>query len=117
MDALTLWGFAVDAEIDTFTLGGAPRRSSADWRFKVKNLSSTYTAKDVSVHIDGDEAWQLLLSLDGDSWAATVELGDLFATGVSQPIWLRRVTPSYAVISANTAMMRVHADHWAYALI
>lgn len=116
MDELALWGFAVDAEIGVFSLGAAPRRSSADWRFKVKNLSSTYTAKDVSVHIDGAEAWQLLLSLDGSSWTASADLGDVGANAVTPPIWLRRVTPSTATIGVNTATMRVHADHWAYAL-
>lgn len=117
MDRLALWGFAVDAELDTFTLGDAPRRSSADWRFRVRNMSGTYIAKAVTVHLEGDDATQLLLSLDGDTWAASAELGDVNAFSVSGPIWLRLVTPSTADTGASTATVRVHADHWAYALI
>ncbi len=116
MDKLTVWGFAVDAQIAEFSLGDAPKRSSADWRFKVKNLSSTYTANDVTVHLDGPDAWQLLLSLDGTTWTASVDLGTVAATAVTAPIWLRRVTPSTAGTGPATATMRVHADSWAYAL-
>jgi len=116
VDRLALWGFAANAEVAGFTLGDAPQRSSADWRFRVKNLSSTYTARTVTVHLDGDDSWQLLLSLDGVTWTATASLGDVNANAVTAPVWLRRVTPSTASAGPADATMRVHADHWVYTL-
>lgn len=114
MDSLALWGFAADYEIVGLNLGSVPRRSSEDLRFRVKNLSRTYTAHTVVLDFTGAQSWQYLLSLDGVDYRASVNLSDLAPGALTGGIYLRRITPSTAPLGAQTATVRLTADSWTY---
>lgn len=113
MDTLAIWGFTTDAAATRLNMGAAtPLRTTNDLRFRVKNTSTLYAAKAVTVSLTGPDAGQLYLSLDGITFTATAELGDLAATATSAPIWLRRVTPSTAALGAHTATVQATPTAW-----
>lgn len=114
-DMLALWGEQRSARIARIDFGAVPARSSSDIRFRVKNLSSQYTAKQTVVSVEdvtAGAAAQLLLSLDGVNFAATVDLGDIPAAGISPVVTLRRTTEENALIAAHESTIRVHATSW-----
>jgi hypothetical protein len=86
--------------------GDAVRGSAQDRVFRVRNCSTTLTARRVAVAsriVPGDEASsgppvasQFLLSTDGLRYAPHVSLGDLAPDSISAPVRVRRVTPSTA---------------------
>lgn len=114
-DMLALWGEQRSARITRIDFGSVPARSSGDVRFRVKNLSAQYTAQDTVVCVEAataDAAAQLLLSLDGLTFTATVSLGDIPAAGISPAVTLRRATASDAPRGTTEATLRVHANAW-----
>jgi hypothetical protein len=86
--------------------GDAVRGSAEDRAFRVRNCSTTLTARQVVVAsriVPGDEASsgppvasQFLVSIDGLRYFPHVSLGDLAPDSISAPVRLRRVTPSTA---------------------
>lgn len=119
-DQLALWGAATDARINRIDFGAVPARSSGDVQVRVKNQSSQYTAHGVVVTVEDVDpagaATQLLLSLDGRTFTASVSLGDLIPTATSTLIWLRRATASDAPTGLTQARLRAHASTWTPAL-
>jgi hypothetical protein len=112
MDTLIFWMFAGDAELQAVDFGACPRRSSDDVPFRVKNDSTSYVAEQVTVSVTGAQAWNYLLSLDADHFAATVELGDLPPSGYSDGIYLRRVTPSDAPLGEQAVDVIAQPAAW-----
>ncbi len=120
--SLTFYHPALDEGLgpDFFAWGTVPRGSSDDMMFRLRNVSSTYDAVDVTVAIDesgtpGSPAAgsQHYLSLDGLVFAATVSLDNLAADTVSPLIWLRRVTPSTATAGGPYGFkLRATAVSW-----
>lgn len=117
-DLLALWGVTRDARIVRLDWGTVPPRSSGDVKIRVKNESTQYTAHDVTVSLEdvtAGAAARFLLSLDGNAFTATVNLGDLPATAISAVVWIRRATPSDAATGPTNCQLRVHATAWAAA--
>lgn len=111
MDALAFMSVAADATLISFVLGTVAARSSADYRARVANRSTVYLAGQVSVWVDGEDADQFLLSPDGLYFARTLTVGDLPASAVSSPFYLRRITPA-AASGACLATLRAAAQTW-----
>lgn len=105
-DTLDFWHPRQDRKIpdDWFDWGVVARGSSADKQFRVRNLSSVYTARDVVVslhHLDlYDPALpvhvQHLLTQDGRTWFASITIGDLIPRALSPMLTVRRVTAAVA---------------------
>jgi hypothetical protein len=101
-DCLAFWHPSLDEEVsdDYLDWGAVARASSADRVVRVRNMSTDYTAVGVTVAVQAPPddtavpgtAVQHLLSADGDTFAATAELGDLDPLQTSGPLALRRVT-------------------------
>lgn len=113
MDTLAIWMFNTDAQVRDIGFGKAPRRSSGDVLFRVKNRSASYVATDVIVTLVGTYAWHYYLSLDGEQFGAAVELGDLAPGDYSSGITLRRVTPSDAPLGEQSVDIVATAATWA----
>lgn len=93
-------------------LGPVAPRSSDDLDMQIFNSSPSFQAEDVAVTVAGDDAGQLLLSLDGDSFFRTVTLGDIPPGAVSTVFTVRRVTPSDAAAGSNTAELSAAPAAW-----
>ncbi len=121
-DTLAFWAPYSDERlaVDYFDWGVAVPGSSADKEFRVRNLSSVYTARDVEVSIQelntGDAtvsvAAQHYLSLDGRNFAAVAQIGSLAAQAISDRIVLRRVTAINADLGEHDFQLLAHADSW-----
>ena len=110
-DTLVLYDATLDVPLAAGFLGWGTviRRSSAERTFRVANTSLIYTAETVTIAVadtgaaaDPSQAATHLLSLDGRSFTAGLDLGDLPPGTASSPITLRRVTPSTADTGAWT---------------
>lgn len=97
----------------TLNLGSIAARSSDDLMLQVVNGSDTYQARDVSVTVSGADAQQLYLSLDGDDFAASIEVGSIAPGSGCTPFWLRRVTPS-TFTGAATATLSATPTEWTH---
>lgn len=88
-----------------FDWGNTPRQSTGQVAFRLKNMSPTLTANDVVVSMDAltdttpSVPAQHLLSLDAVHWYSSIDLGDIAPNGLSPVAYLRRVTPSNAVLT------------------
>lgn len=114
-DSLAFWGLSINARVGRINFGSVPKRSSEDQLFRVKNESAQYTAQAVVISLEdvtADTAAQYLLSVDGQSFAATANLGDLHAQALSPTVWLRRATPSTSATGALECKIRAHATAW-----
>lgn len=98
-DRLEIWHPTLDQRVGPayFDWGDTPRGSSDDLTFRVKNISSAKTALSVRVAMEAltDTSPTVLsqeaLSLDGSSWLAQVNVGDLAPGEISaQTVTLRR---------------------------
>lgn len=120
-DRLDLWHPTADAKLPPAWLdwGDVPRSSSAQTSFRVKNLSGTKTAGNarVSTTVLTDTTpsvpAQHLFSLDGVNFSAQVNVGSLGPGAVSAPVYIRRVTPSNAVLGLWAFRVRAQADTFA----
>lgn len=95
-------------------LGTAGSGSSGDVTFQVINQSTLYTAASVIVSITGANSNDLLISLDGQEFAATVELGDMVPGAISPVIYLRRVTPAAQATGLKSAEIQLTTTSWSY---
>jgi hypothetical protein len=97
--------------------GDVIQSSSADTELQVTNGSPTRTATDIEVftEINTDStpsvSAQYLVSTDGVNFAATITIPTLIP-GQSAPIWLRRVTPSNAVLGSWCPRLVARAGAW-----
>lgn len=117
---LSLVKVGADERIDPAYLdwGNVPRSSTADKTFRVKNLSSTLTARSVRVALEAltnttpSVPAQHTLSYNGGPFLAQVNLGDLAPGAISATITLRRITPSNAVLGLWWLRTFAEADSW-----
>jgi len=113
---IEFWHPTIDQKISPsdFDWGDCPRYSTGQVSFRLKNMSPTLTAFGVLVSMlaltdtTPSVPAQHFLSDDGVHWAATVDAGAIASSGMSPILYLRRVTPSNAVLST---------PRWAFHLI
>lgn len=91
MDALSFYDVDNVALITTLDLGEVAPSSSDDITLRVVNISDQHQADDVTVSTD---APGLLLSVDGEVFTASIDVGGIVPKGTSAPFVLRRVTAS-----------------------
>jgi hypothetical protein len=99
-------------QIDDLDYGAVAPASSDDTSLFVFNDSDTYQANDVVVTLDGDDADQLWLSLDGEVFGTTVEVGDIPPNAGSAAFVLRRVTASTTSTGPCTAELIATPGSW-----
>ncbi len=105
-DRIEFWSPTVDQKINVGALdwGNTPRYSTDQRTFRLKNMSPTLTAHAVIVSMavltdtNPSVPAQNFLSRDGTFWAAEIDAGTLSPLGMSPTLYLRRVTPSNAVL-------------------
>ncbi len=112
MDSLAFWMFNADGKIDALNFRNSPRRTSADVMFRVYNASTSYTAVDVTVSLTGERAHTYYLSLDGENFAAALDLGDLAPGTYTEGITLRRCTPTDAPLGEEAVEVVAQAANW-----
>lgn len=112
MESLSFYEVEKAAEITGLVLGTVAPSSSEDLMLKVVNDSDIYQASEVSVSVTGDDAVQLWLSADGDTFGPTLELGDISPGGNSDAFWLRRVTVSTEPAAGCTATLAAVPAAW-----
>lgn len=116
-DRIAFWHPDVDEEMPPayFDWGNAPRGSSADRTFRVKNLSADKTANDITLYVEAltpgvpSVAGMHLISENGGStFLTSITIDELAPGEVSDELILRRVVPTNASVSVWSA--RVAAD-------
>lgn len=112
MDTLAFWMYSADGSINSINFGPAPRRSSADVSFRLFNASTVYTANEVLVTVEGTRGFTYYLSTDGESFAGSIDLGDMAPGTYTGELTLRRVTPSDAPLGAETVTVVATAATW-----
>ncbi len=94
-DTLAIWTADGNSAVTAVAFGTVAAGSSSDYTFRVRNQSGQYTASNVTVAVqnaDGSEAVDFYLGFPGGTFTATVSLGTLQPSAVSQLVVLRRVT-------------------------
>lgn len=115
-DRLEIWHPTLDQRVGPayFDMGDTPRGSTGDLTFRVKNISTAKTALSCRVAMDAltDTTPTVLsqeaLSLDGSSWTAQVNVGDLGPGVISQIVTLRRTLVDTAML--GTWSFRVFSE-------
>lgn len=105
-DRIEFWHPTIDQKINVGALdwGNTPRQSTDQRTFRLKNMSPTLTAFGVIVSAAAltdttpSVPAQNFLSDDATLWVASVDAGTLSPLGMSPTLYLRRVTPSNAVL-------------------
>lgn len=113
---IEFWHPTIDQKISPgdFDWGNCPRQSTGQLSFRLKNMSDTLTAFGVVVSMlaltdtTPSVPAQHFLSDDAAHWAATLNAGAIASSGLSPILYLRRVTPSNAVLTT---------PRWAFHLI
>lgn len=115
-DRLLLWDQTLNQRVSPtlFEWGDKPRGSVTDRTFRVKNMSTTLRATSVRVAMEvltdanPSVPGQHQLSLDGTTWLAQVNVGNLEPGAISAPVTLRYSPSLTAALSLWT--MRVFAE-------
>lgn len=102
-----------------FDWGDVPRGTTADKTFKIKNLSSTLTATDVTLFIESLtaaapplEGMFLLSDNGGSSFLPGLNLGDLPPGGFSALLTVRRNVPTNASVSVWSIRLIADVTEW-----
>ncbi len=121
-DTLDFWHPKMDARVpdDYFNWGVVAPGSSEDRVFRVRNLSFRYTALSVVVSLTEtgkldpalSVAAQHYLSLDGRTFAATAQIGDIPPRVISDLITLRRVTSRQADVGPGEFQLAAQPTDW-----
>jgi hypothetical protein len=112
MDVLSIYD-VVAAELTTaIDIGTVAASTSDDTLLRVFNASDSYQAEDVTVSLTGANENQLYLSLDGDSYAASINVGDIPPGAYSPQFTLRRVTHYQVGAGTYTAVLVATATAW-----
>lgn len=119
-DRLAIWHPTLDQRVDPahFDWGDAPRNSSDDVTFRVKNLSPTLTASTIVVDVEcptdttPSVAGQHTIS-NGGAFAASQTIASLAPGAISTVHTLRRTTPTNAVLSLWFPRIKAVAGSWA----
>ena len=117
---LALWHPILDQRVPGghFDWGNAPRQSSADVTFRVKNLSTSRRADAVVLNLDAltdatpSVPAQHLLSYAASAYAATVTIPSIAPGAISKLVTLRRITPSTAAAGPWAARLHAQASTW-----
>lgn len=114
MESLVFHDYASTDPLDFYyILGNAAPGSSSDVILRIGNTSDTYQAEDVKVSIKKQYSWQSLwLSVDGDAFFASIEIGDIPPDSLSPPFWLRRVTASSDGDGTRFAILDAKPSAW-----
>jgi hypothetical protein len=112
MPFLQFFDVETQANISTLNIGTVAPSSSDDTPLRLLNTSDQFQAEDVTVAATGTDAVQLWLSLDGDSFAASINIGDIPPSGTSDTFWLRRVTPSTSATGGRSAALSATPAAW-----
>lgn len=114
-DRLVAWSPSTDTALSTYDWGHLPAGSAADTSLRVKNLSTVYTARDVTTNIwysSGTGQYQFTVSLDGLVFVNTLHLGDIPPTAVVGPITVRRATPSTLAAGYGLCYLDLQPASW-----
>lgn len=111
-DTLAFWMYSADGQVNSISFGNAPRRSSSDVMFRLVNASTSYTANAVTVFLRGSRSTSYYLSLDGESFAAAVDMGDMAPGTYTEGITLRRITPPDAALGKESIEVVAAATSW-----
>jgi hypothetical protein len=120
-DALLVWQDVADLPVTGawFDFGDVARGSSSDRLFRVKNVSASKTAHDVTIFREAltdaspSVVDDFVLSSDGGTtWLSSLTLGDMAPGAVSSVLKVRRTTPTNAALSVWSARMVVEAASW-----
>lgn len=122
-DRMLIWDPVLDSRIapDHFEWGDVPRESIQERTFRIKNRSTTLTAQSVRVAMEvlNDTTPSIIaqhqLSVDGTTWLAQVNIGDLAPGAVSAPITLRYTVDPGATLSLWTLRLFAEATTWGVA--
>jgi hypothetical protein len=117
---LQLWHPWLDQPVPAghFDWGNVPYSSSAQQSFRVRNLSPSRTAQQITLSVDAltdanpPFARQLLLSYDGSGYAGTTSIISLSPGATSRVATVRRVTPHDAVGGAWAQRVLAGAAVW-----
>ena len=114
-DGLTLRNVA-DTGLADFWFGDVDHNVPVVQSFRVKNLSSA-DAQQVVVSIQPDDSHlqtspeSLALSIDGETWAPKISLGDISAGGISDEMHIRMLAhPS--TVGRRSALVVARAGRW-----
>lgn len=118
-DRLEIWHPTLDQRLTGayFDYGNVPRGSTEDRTFRVKNLSSVYTANSVNVAFDAltdgspSVPGQFTVS-QGGSFAAQQTLSSIAPGAISPVLTVRRITPTNAQLSLWTFRIKATAASW-----
>lgn len=102
-----------------FDWGDVARSSSADRKFRIKNLSPTLTAEDIDVYVEAltpgvpsVAGMHTLSDNNGASFFPGLVLPDLSPGAISDVLTLRRVIPSNAQVSVWSARVAADVGEW-----
>jgi hypothetical protein len=120
-DRLAMWDPVSDVQLSATHLdwGNAPRGSSDDRSFRIKNLSASLTATDIDVYAQAltpgspsVAAMHLFSDNGGATFLTTVNVASLAPGAVSPEIIVRRVVPADAPISVWSARVAADVSTW-----
>lgn len=115
METLVFYEYTTSDVLIGLDFGAVAPRSSADTMLRIGNPSDIYQAEDVIVTVADDaDGGQLWISLDGDVFGTSIDLGDVPPNSVSGPFWLRRVTASTQADGECAATLRAYPTAWVY---
>ena len=118
---LTLWRADQDrmVEYGHLSWGDHSLSSSTDKIFRLKNSSTSFSAKNIRVTVE-DELWyenpypsqQLMFSWDGITWTEQLAISEIGAGTVSPAIRVRRNTPAYAALGTWSPRIVFDVGEW-----
>lgn len=118
VDRLAFWHPTLDQVIDPAALdfGDIPQGTSNTLEFRVKNLSSSKQANGVSVDISDIkpeyDSGNMQLSTDNNTFASSLNLGNMTAGAVSAIVYVRRTVPSTQDPGLRFARLIADATSW-----
>lgn len=121
LDRLLLWDSTLNQPLDgdALNFGNSPRSSSADKAFRVKNASDSKIASSITVAAEvltetsPTLLSQLMFSTDGMTYTSTASIGSLGPGAISDPVFIRRTTPSNAQLGLGAFRVTAEAATFA----
>jgi hypothetical protein len=77
MQSLTFYEYDTVTALSVLPIGQVAPASSDDTALRLYNTSDIYQAQAVTVTLTGDDAIQLWLSTDGDTFGPAISVGDI----------------------------------------
>lgn len=119
-DRLVLWHPTLDQAAGGAYLdwGNVPQNTTADRQFRIKNISSSLTANNITLSLDAlsdatpTNVSQHVLSSDGVTFSATLPIGNIAPNTISPVYTLRRVTAANAALSIWALRFNADATSW-----